>query len=358
MSSPSALFVPVSGPGGTGEYYRCLALARALVDHRPDIAVHFLVHAGVALERDERFHYHELDASPTRDTAGVVAVLDAVRPGLVLFDSAGRMAQFRRARRLGARVVWLSDRPNKRRKGFRWHMLGQLDLHLMAAPGRTDPSLSSLERFKLRFFPRLTMRFFSGIAPSPDSERQHALRRELNLEDRDYLVFAPGGGGYFERGRPVPEILLEAAGRVRTATGLECVMVMGPQYRGEVRNHEFVRVVADLPTVDLTQLLHGARLAVIGAGSMMTTQTLSIGTPAVMVPAGGGDQPPRIADFSRRGLVTASPLTADDIAHAATGLVNDPDRRQKQVEAVRRAGIRNDVGVVAEELCGLLDWGV
>lgn len=357
MSSPSALFVPVSGPGGTGEYYRCLALARALVDHRPDITIHFLVHAGVELERDDRFHYHELEASPTRDTAGVILALETIRPALVLFDSAGRLAQFRRAWQLGARVVWLSDRPNKRRKGFRWRMLGQLDLHLMAAPGRTDPALSSLERFKLRFFSQLTTCFFRGIAPPPDAERQRALRRELDLEDQGYMVFAPGGGGYLERGRPVPEILLEAAARVRTVTGLECVMVMGPQYGGGIREHESVRVVADLPTVDLTQLLHGARLAVIGAGSMMTAQTLSIGTPAVMVPAGGDDQPPRIADFSRRGLVTASPLTADDIAHAATGLANDPERRRKQIEAVHRAGIRNDVGVVAEELCGLLDRG-
>lgn len=355
MSFPSALFVPVSGPGGSGEYYRCLALARALADRRPDITIHFLVRAGVALEGDERFHYHELEASPTRDTAGVVAVLDAVRPGLVLFDSAGRVAQFRRARRLGARVVWLSDRPNKRRKGFRWRMLGHLDLHLMGAPGRLDPALSRLERFKLRFFPRLATRFFSGIAPPPDGGRQRILHRALGLEDKGYVIFAPGGGGYFQRGRPVPEILLEAAARVRTATGLECVMVMGPQYRGGVREHESVRVVSDLPTVDLTQLLHGARLAVIGAGSMMTAQTLSIGTPAVMVPAGGDDQPSRIADFSRRGLVTASPLTADDITHAAAGLANDPERRQKQVEAVRRAGIRNDVGEVAEVLYELLD---
>lgn len=355
MAAPGALFVPVSGPGGSGEYYRCLAIARALADRHPGLPIHFLVHRGVVLERDKRFHYHALDDSPTKDTPGVIAVLESIRPALVLFDSAGRMKQYRRARRLGARVVWLSDRPNKRRKGFRWRMLGKLDLHLMAATGWSDPALTRLERFKIRFFPHLKTHFFSGIAPPPDTSRRQALCRELGLPDSDYLVFAPGGGGYRHAGRPVPDILLEAAARVREEMGLACAVVMGPQYRGEIRSHESVRVVPDLPTGDLTQLLHGARLAVIGAGSMMTAQTLSIGTPAVMIPAGGDDQPARIADFVRRGLVSAAPLDVDDVANATIALARDSERQRTQLAAVDKAGIRNDVDRVAGELTGLME---
>ena len=37
------VFVPVSGPGGAGEYYRSLAIARALVARWPDVRVCFVL---------------------------------------------------------------------------------------------------------------------------------------------------------------------------------------------------------------------------------------------------------------------------------------------------------------------------
>ncbi|MEA5446040.1 hypothetical protein VCB98_09435 [Gammaproteobacteria bacterium AB-CW1] len=355
--SPTVLFVPVSGSGGSGEYYRCLAIARALTGLCPDALVHFVVSHEARLERDPAFQYHELPDSPTRAVHETVEHIRGLSPDLVFFDSAGRMAQFRAARESGARVVWLSDRPNKRRKAFRLRMMPTLDLHLMAAPGEAEPRLGPWHRLKLRLFPHLATRFFSGIAPSVDSARRRELCEELGLPQEDYVVLAPGGGGYHYRGRPVPEIMLGAAAKVSEATGLACVMVMGPQYQGEVNDHEDherVRVVSSLPTQDLTQLLHGARLAVIGAGSMMTAQTLSIGVPAVMVPAGGDDQPPRIAEFSRRGLASAAEMDEQAIADAAIALAQDESRRHAQQTAVRDAGMRNDVDEVAKDLLVLL----
>ena len=353
-SPPVVLFVPVSGPGGSGEYYRCLAIARALHDRRPETTIHFLINRHARLERDGRFHYHELDDSPTKDRQGALSAIRALAPSMVFFDSAGRMMHFRAARELGARVVWLSDRPNKRRKAFRWRMLPLLDLHLMAAPGEAEPRLGLVHRFKRRCFSGLRTVFYSGIAPPADHQRQQALCERLALPASDYLVFAPGGGGYEKGGRAVPEIMLDAAAQVVEATGLVCVMVMGPQYQGTVHEHPTVTVVDSLPTEDLSQLLHGARLAVIGAGSMMTAQTLSLGVPAVMVPAGGDDQPPRIRDFARRELASAAEMSANDIARVASELATDRERRRQQQDAVRAAGIRNDVGMVAAELEVLL----
>ncbi|MCP1728621.1 UDP:flavonoid glycosyltransferase YjiC (YdhE family) [Natronospira proteinivora] len=355
MAAPAALFAPVSGPGGSGEYYRCLAIARALQARCPELDIHFLIHQEVSLERDERFHYHPIPDSPTKSVGEVVEALRRIRPSLVLFDSAGRMTQFRAARRVGAKLAWLSDRPNKRWKGFRWRMMALLDLHLMAASGQANPRLGLLERFKLRFFPRLRTRFFSGIAPAPDADRRRALCQAHDLPESDYVILAPGGGGYTHQGRPVPEIMLDAASRIHEQTGLACVMVMGPQYRGDSHEHETVRVIDSLPTEDLTQLLHGARLAVIGAGSMMTAQTLSLEVPAVIVPAGGDDQPPRIADFSRRGLATAASMDEQSITDAAVALAQDPDRQRQQQQAVHAVGIRNDVVDVAKTLQALIE---
>ncbi len=348
------LFAPVSGPGGSGEYYRCLAIARALSRRAPEHPVHFLLHREAAVERDPRCTYHLLDASPTRATPAVIDHIQALRPALAFYDAAGRMAQYRAVSQAGGKLVWLSNRPKKRRKGFRPRMLARIDMHLIAAPGQQAPRLGPWEQVKWRWCGKPEIRFFSTIAPEADPERQASLSRDYGLKAGEYLVFAAGGGGHFAAERPVPEILLDGARRVRRETGLDCVVVMGPQYRGKIDHDDEVTVIPRLETSDLAALLSGARLAVTGAGWMMSSQVLSLGIPAILVPAGGADQPERIRRYQREGLAVAAALEPEAIASNAAELANDSRRRRELVEGVHRAGIRNDTGTIAEALLALI----
>ena len=95
------LFVPVSGPGGSGELMRCLIVARELRRATPDVDVHFLVARNAVFREAVDFPIHACDDSPTRSTAQVVALLRELRPDVVVFDNAGRTDQLRVARRSG-----------------------------------------------------------------------------------------------------------------------------------------------------------------------------------------------------------------------------------------------------------------
>lgn len=353
MSQP-ILFAPVSGPGGSGEYYRCLALARAIVD-RDARPIHFLIHRAAQVERDERFHYHELEASPTRATRDVLAIIERVRPALAVFDAAGRMAQYDAVKRIGGKLVWISNRPKKRRKGFRPRMLKRLDLHLVASPDETAPELGWWERVKWRHCGRPRIRFFSTIAPSVAMDAVQERCAQLGLRVGDYIVFVGGAGGHHHAGRPVPEWLLEAARRVQAETGRPCVVVLGPQYRGQVREDPQVHVIEHLSSPALAELLAGARVVVSGAGWMMSSQVLSAGLPAVFVPAGGADQPERIRRYQASGLAESAPLEVAAIAAAARRLDGDEARRQTLIRNIRDRGVRNDTGILADELLDLID---
>lgn len=353
------LFVPASGPAGSGEYYRCLALARAVRARRPDIACHALLHRGAAVEVDPDIPCHLLDDTPTRQTPQVLGLITELRPALTLFDSAGRVQQLRAARAAGAATVWLSDRPGKRRKGFRWRTLRQLDLHLVGVPGQLNPRLTARERLMHRLCPDAAVAFFSTVAPAGDVAQVQPLLDRLAIAPGEFLVLVAGGGGYRHQGRPVPELLIDAAVEVQARCGLPCVVVLGPQYRtdggGLPKVAPGVHLIDTLPTATLGALLARARAAVTGAGSMMTAQGVAAGVASVLVAAGGSDQPARIRALAEAGAALAAPLEPQAIAEAAVRLAEDETLRHALADRAAAHGLRNDVSRVADLLVGLYE---
>jgi hypothetical protein len=349
------LFAPASGPGGSGEYYRALALARALLKRRPGCRIDFVVQRDAGVERDERFAYHDLDATPARAGATMMRSIDSIRPDLAVFDCTGRVAQFRRLRALGSKIAWFSDRPRQRRKGFRLRRMARVNLHVVVDADGGALELAPRERALLRLFPNHEVELVRGIVPEPDAGALAACGVSLPPADVPYAVFVAGGGGYEHDGRPVPEILVEAAEALHRRCRIACVVVMGPQYRGGLTRHDSVHIVEALPQAALGALLAGAGLAVTGAGSMLSAQVLASRVPAVMLAAGGNDQPERIRRLDEAGLARAATLRPEAIAALAAGLLADADQASGMVERQRRLGLDRAIDQVAGRLLSLAD---
>ncbi len=347
------LFAPASGPGGSGEYYRCLTLARAMAARAPGARIDFLLNREAGVERDERFGYHEIPATPARASGEVLGIGEKLRPDLVVFDSTGRVRQFRALKKAGARVVWISDRPHKRLKGFRPRQLRWSDLHLVVDVSGRPPRLEWYERALLAAVGRCQAEIVPGIVAEPDRQALAAWEDSLPPPGQPCAVFVAGGGGYVDKGRPVPEILVDAAERLIDSVDVKAVVVLGPQYRGALREHERVCLIDSLPTAALGALLADARLAVTGAGSMLSAQVLAAAVPAVMIPAGGNDQARRIRDLERAGLIEGSPLEPGELADRARMLIKSPERSESLVARQRALDVSGVTGRVAERFLRL-----
>lgn len=345
------LFVPVSGPVGSGEYYRCLNIARAIARRRDDVAIHFLLSRHAEVERERSFHYHLLDNTPSLAGAAVDRCIDRLRPDLAVFDCSGRKRHFRRVKQAGGKLAWISNRPHKRRRGFHPQVLSLLDLHLIGESCNPEPGLTRMEQGLMKLFGPARVAFFGTVAPELVAE---SAELPFELPD-DYAVFASGGGGYEYRGRPVPELFLDAARRFHEATGVPVVSVMGPQYRGGINADEHVHVIDTLPTAAFGRLLAGARLGVLGAGFMLSSQALAAQLPVVLTAVGGRDQPCRVRDFESMGIALPAALEAEELSRKAGHLVNDDALYRRMVENARSASIGNDVGTCADLLIDLLD---
>ena len=128
------LFLPVSGPGGAGEFYRALAIANGIARRWPDAAIQFVVSRDAPYAHDAPYPTVLVGRSPTLETEAVNEIISQVRPHVVIFDSSGRVAQYECAHRLGARVVFVSSRESSRRRGFRLRRMRWLDQHWIAQP--------------------------------------------------------------------------------------------------------------------------------------------------------------------------------------------------------------------------------
>lgn len=345
MPSPAlrVLFVPASGPTGSGEYYRALTLARALRARRPGLETHVLLNRSAEVSSDPGLVAHALSDTPARADREVRALIDELRPALAVFDGSGRSGQLRAVRRAGGRVAWISNRPGRRRRAFWPHRLHWIDLHLMLEPGAKAPGLGPIERLMARLAPGAEQRFASAIAPAPAAlpEALQALGRSTPA------VFVSGGGGQRAGGRPVPEVFLEAAGRFRALTGHPTCVVLGPQYRGRATAPPGVELLQALSTEVLAALLKRARLVVAGAGYMLSTQVVLAARPCVMTATGGHDQPVRLARYANAGAVIPTALDAAAITAAAVGLFEDASQAAKLVEGLQGLGLRDDTARVA-----------
>jgi UDP:flavonoid glycosyltransferase YjiC (YdhE family) len=190
------------------------------------------------------------------------------------------------------------------------------DLHVIVDSLSPRPRLRWYERGLLRLFPSVEVELVEAVVARPDEAALAPWRAELPAEG-SFALFVAGGGGYGHAGRPVPEIFLDAARRFRRESGRPAVVVLGPQYRGEAAGDEDVTVIRELPSAALGALLSRARVAVIGAGNMLSSQALAAGVPLVITAVGGRDQPRRVRRLAAAGRARAAGLDPDTLAHAA-----------------------------------------
>jgi hypothetical protein len=341
LRSPRILFVPVSGPGGSGELMRCLIVARELRHASPDADIHFLVARNAVFREAVDFPIHDCDDSPTRSTPQVLEALRTLAPDVVVFDNAGRTEQLRAAKALGARLVFTSRSPRLRWKAFRVSWLRLLDEHWIVFPQFVTGGLSPLERLKLHLSPNYVVRHLDTLfTPSGADERQRFLAAH-GLRAGGYTAFVPGGRGEGRaatRGEPA-DLFIEAAAEFARETGQTSVVLTGrvrPTRPADASDRLLL-----LPRVrpeDVQHLLAGAARVVSNGGTTLI-HALAYGQEIVCAPL-AADQARRIRRAARLGVVVPVVPVAGSIARATADLAADPVRG----EVLRRRAV--ELGLV------------
>lgn len=318
QSAPRILMIPVSGPSGLGEYMRSLIIAQALKARMPSLDIQFVLNRHAPVANSCPFPTHLLNQSATKEKAAVNALLSELKPDLVIFDCSGRASQARTAKRLGAKVVFVSQHQKKRNKGFALNRLVALDAHWITQFKFIDGDLTTLERLKLRLLNKPEPLFTGPVFAEPAS----ILHGEFAyLAGKQFSVWAAGGGGHQVQGRSATEEFYQAALQIATPEQ-PALLVAGGNFQGELDSTATVQVVRAVPNQTLMTLLNQATLVVSGGGDMMG-QAIVLGRNIVAVPV-AKDQPDRVFACAAQGLITPATLAKTDIVAQCRKALDNP----------------------------------
>lgn len=320
------LFIPVTGPLGSGEYFRAATLMASLQASQPGCHIACCLHREARVPRLPGIEYIDIDRSPTRETPLITALIRARTPRVVIFDSTSRQTQLRGARRAGARVVYISSRLGNRRTGFQLRKLRCIDEHWIIAPPEQH-HLHRGERLRLALSGRRTVtRFATTIMPSPDADRGHALRLRLGLPAAEpFVLFAPGGGSGRVAGTPIADIFAAAAQRFADDSRMATLFVAGPQAAATPAGRGTLHVTHWVSPLEMADLLAAATLVVSGGGALLL-QAYECSRRIVACPAGSSDQPARIRRLAAAAGsgVRYADSTVEALHASALGALHDP----------------------------------
>jgi hypothetical protein len=336
-----------------GEYARCAAIARAVTLKWPDAGIHFVLSRAAPYAAGVPFPTTLLPSSPTFHSAAVIELMQSWRPQVVLFDNAGRTAQLKAARRLGARIVYISARRRQRRKAFRMRWMRLIDEHWIAYPKFIAGELNFLERLKLKLLRRPVVRYLDVILARAPARDAAAISSRSGCVAGNYVLVIPGGGTGHPGAAAAVEEFLAAAGRL-AARGAVTVFV-GPAdlLAADASPQENLRAVGLLPQADLGLLMRGARLIVANGGSTLL-QALACGAACVAVPI-ARDQAKRVRRCVDRGVAVASPLEAARMAEIAAALWDDEPARAALAQRAGGLVLADGVDVAVAALGDLIE---
>jgi UDP:flavonoid glycosyltransferase YjiC (YdhE family) len=337
-----------------GEYARSLAIARAVSRHWQGCAIRFVLSREAPYAADAPFPATLLASSPTFHSAAVIEVLEKWRPDVVIFDNAGRTAQLRAARRLGARVVYISARRRQRRKAFRWHWMRLIDEHWVAYPEFIAGSLSVLEKFKLKMAGRPIVRYLDVIMSRADPIQRGAILARAGYDPGTFVLVVPGGG----TGHPGAHDAVDqfaAAAEALAAAGVATVYV-GPMGSASADASAGTaagpRRLGPLPQAELREFMRSARLIVANGGSTLL-QAIACGNACVAVPI-AKDQAERIRRCVVAGAAVPAALDAASIVQAAQRLLQNESQRAALAEGAARLRLADGVEVAVQALGDLM----
>lgn len=360
QSGPRVLFVPVSGDMGAGEYYRCLAVAKALRSSVSHWAISFVVNRDAQVERPGFIDYRLIDGAAKRNLECVAAHVRAVQPDVVVLDSTVNPQLLRVVGATGAYIIYVSWRPRTRKLGFYPRNLLRIDEHWMVCSPEYH-SLRMRERLSLRTVRnRPNLVFLTALTAPPDVlGKRRVLATGTDVPEEGFVLFCAGGGGTEVGGVQSSQMFQLAARQLHAEIGVPVVFVAGPQSNVSVKSVPGRLEVRAVASETLSALMKDARVVVCGGGSMLQ-QGVVLGAACIAADAGGSDQRARIDDYGKKGLIVPIDLDPRNMAEAAASLMNDSAKRERMREIAREKGLSMDMQRVCdrfEQLRSEHGWG-
>ena len=267
--SPKFLFVPVSSAEGMGEYMRSLIIAKEVKRRWPNATIQFVLSRQAPYCATCPYPVALLDDTPTKNIKAVNDFISFFQPDFVIFDASGRRSQLNHAKKLGAKVIFISQHKRKRSRGMKVLRARVTDSHWVVQPEFVIGPISWLDSCKLKLIDKPEPTVIGPVFVNPNEARQAQLLKRLDLNVGEFILFNAGSGGHHHDGRYLVEEFAQAAAIVYQSTQIPCVVIYGPNYPKEIQINKGVNAIKELAHDELMDLLDASQAAVLSGGDTL-----------------------------------------------------------------------------------------
>ena len=307
------LFIPVSSKKGIGEYMRSLIIAEKLKQQQKEINIAFVLNKNAPYYHQCPFNVFGCDSSPTKDSKSVLQHIDNFAPDLAVFDASGRVAQLKHCHANNIKTLFIAQHERKLKQGLRWRRLRYIDQICVVQPAFLLPQLSLWDKFKLKILSKPEPNYCGPIFAEPTDDQKRQTLAKFKLKENHFILFNAGSGGHTKHGVNAAEEFIRAAEQLSQMTSMQCVVVLGPSYIGNIAENPNLCVIKSLGPEEFNALLSQCAIAVLAGGGALL-YGIYCGKKIVAC-AVSADQPSRIKRCESAGLVLSSPLAAKTLAN-------------------------------------------
>ncbi|MBH0016571.1 glycosyltransferase family 1 protein [Pseudoalteromonas sp. NGC95] len=323
MSNKRLLFIPVSSPEGIGEYMRSLLLAQSLKAELADsLDIHFILNKHTSYAKDCPFEATLLEHSATKELDFVCDFIEQFKPDVVVFDCAGRAGHMKAAKKVGAKVIFISQHAKKRAKGLKLNRINLIDTHWVVQPDYCIEPLTWAESTKLDMFPLAHPRNVGPFVTFASCAQKRDVLNRYKLVPEGYFIVNAGSGGHILNNINCADVYFKAALKITKHTGLKAVVVFGPNYKKAIPKSDEVTCLASLQSTDFLALMSQAKVALLSGGDTLL-QAIAVKTPVVAC-AISKDQNTRLDRCVNTGVVIKANFDVDEIITKIAQVITEP----------------------------------
>ncbi|MBH0048088.1 MULTISPECIES: glycosyltransferase family 1 protein [unclassified Pseudoalteromonas] len=323
MSNKRLLFIPVSSPEGIGEYMRSLLLAQSLKAELADsLDIRFILNKHTSYAKDCPFEATLLEHSATKELDSVCDFIEQFKPDVVVFDCAGRAGHMKAAKKVGAKVIFISQHAKKRAKGLKLNRINLIDTHWVVQPDYCIEPLTWAESTKLDMFPLAHPRNVGPFVTFASCAQKRDVLNRYKLVPEGYFIVNAGSGGHILNNINCADVYFKAALKITKHTGLKAVVVFGPNYKKAIPKSDEVTCLASLQSTDFLALMSQAKVALLSGGDTLL-QAIAVKTPVVAC-AISKDQNTRLDRCVNTGVVIKANFDVDEIITKIAQVITEP----------------------------------
>lgn len=344
------LFIPSSGPKGSGETLHSFNIASELAKKINNLQQKIILSQNSPFIDLSPISVETTPSTPTNHTELVNELIDQFTPNITFFIGAGNRKQHRQCQKVKSKIIYISHSQVTRTRGLRLGRIQYISHHFVDQYDFLLPKLNWLEKIKTLLFPNASPEYIGPIQKPVTINHQNKVFEKFNLENKRYLLVTTGSGAEQDSfGNFYSRTVFDALKEANISSKLKVIQIFGKAYPKPIpKSTDNFQCTPFISPDEFSYILSGSAFALVNGGGTLL-ESIALGIPTISI-AIVGDQIPRVKICSQNKLTVECEPIQDELVNTLKMATKDNFKELNLKITESKNGMHTIVSTVKKEL--------